>query len=322
MAFQIASEIVRQPVQWLWEPWLPAGKLVILDGDPGLGKSTLTCELAARFSRADQPSATLMVGAEDDAASTVVPRLAAAGADLSRVRVWDAAAPPRFPADTPQLRAAIMAVGARLAVIDPLSACLERGASPNTDHTVRQALTPLAAVAAETGCAILLLRHLRKRAGGPAIHRGLGSVGIVAAARVAWLLGKHPYHPDMRLLTMTKSNLGPVPPAKAFVLLGGRVMWQDDEEELTADDVGRAVKTTAEDWLATILEKHCRPSDEVLAEAVAAGISERTLYRARAAHFVVARRFQKTLYWCLPGQDPATRFNGLPPLFDLKSELA
>ncbi len=99
-------------------------------------------------------------------------------------------------------------------------------------------------------------------------------------------------------------------------------MWQDDEEELTADDVGRAVKSTAEEWLATILEKHCRPSDEVLAEAAAAGISERTLYRARAVLYVVARRFQKTLYWCLPGQDPATRFNGLPPLFDLKSELA
>jgi len=307
----------------LWEPWLPAGKLVVLDGDPGLGKSTLTCALAARFSRADSPFATLLVGAEDDAETTVVPRLTAAGADMTRVRVWDAADPPRFPADTGRLRAEILACGARLAVIDPLTACLEAGASPNLDHTVRLALMPLVRLATETDCTILVLRHLRK-AGvrGPAMYRGLGSVGVVAAARMAWLLGRHPHDADARLLTVTKSNLGPVPPAKVFTLEDNRVVWQSDDPDLKAENVGQTAVTTAEDWLRAVLARGFHQAADVEAEAKAAGLAERTLWRARAALHVVSRKYQNEWFWCMPGKDPAKSFGILDPMFPKLSPLS
>jgi len=225
----------------------------------------------------------------------------------------DAADPLRLPADTDRLRAEIVAAGARLAVIDPLSACLERGASPNTDHTVRAALMPLVRVAAETDCAILVVRHLRKDHAGPAIYRGLGSIGTVAAARVAWLLTKHPSDANLRVLTMTKSNVGPLPAPKVFAVADGQIDWRADVADLTAA-AAPPPRMTVEDWLETVLAKGCRPADEVLAEAAAAGIAPRTLERAKAALFVVSRRHFKEWYWCRPGQDPNMRFGGLGPM--------
>jgi hypothetical protein len=191
-------------VRWLWHPFLARGKLSVLDGDPGTGKSFLTVDLAARLSRGgplpdgqplDRPHTTLILNAEDDAADTVRPRAAAAGADLSRVVVAECDPLPQFPASGPALGRLVRERAADLLVIDPMMAFFPPEAWANSDQRIRRALAPLAGMAADTGCAVLLVRHLSKATGRNAVYRGSGSVGILGAARTGLLLGRHPDDP-------------------------------------------------------------------------------------------------------------------------------
>jgi hypothetical protein len=235
----LASAVEAKPVRWLWPGWLPEGVLVVLDGDPGVGKSTLTVDLAARLSRgelAGRPVTTILVNGEDTAEHTVRPRLGRAGADLDRVVLWKFDHSFSLPKDIDRLREAIREHGAGLLVIDPLTAFLGADASAAGDQTVRRALMPLIRLAAETSCTILIVRHLRKQ-NGRALYRGLGSIGIVGAARVGWLLGNHPRGEGLRVLTATKMNLAECPAPRVFRTGDGTVTWVGDEPWLTPDDV-------------------------------------------------------------------------------------
>src|ERR1051325_4108665 len=189
-----ASDVQPERVSWLWNRRIPLGKLSILEGDPGLGQSTLALGLAASISigRAlpdDLPldrSATLLCTAEDGLADTVVPRLMAAGADVGRIHFWTGVRqderedPPSFPEHCLLLLGEIRRVAAVLVVVDPLMAYLAPSVNSWRDHDVRQALFPLAQVADVTGAAVLIIRHLTKGTG-PAIYRGGGSIGLGAA---------------------------------------------------------------------------------------------------------------------------------------------
>jgi hypothetical protein len=316
----LASAVQPKSVRWLWPGWLPEGVLVVLDRDPGVGKSTLTIDLAARLSRgelAGRPVTTILINGEDTHENTVRPRLGRAGADLDRVVLWKFDEPPSLPRDIDKLREAIREHGAGLLVIDPLSAFLGREASAVGDQTVRRALMPLIHLAAETGCTILIVRHLRKQ-NGRALYRGLGSIGIVGAARVGWLLGHHPRGEGLRVLTATKMNLAECPDPRVFRTADGAVTWIGDEPWLTPDDVtGAAPGSAAAGWLELVLARGPKPAAEVKAEAAATGISERTLWRAKRLLAVVSRRYYDIWFWCKPGDDPAMRFGGLSPTWTI-----
>ncbi len=185
------AEITPCAVSWLWEPYLPRGKLAILDGDPGTGKSFVTLDLAARVSAgapmpggvSSAPANVLLLNAEDDARDTIGPRIAAAGGNPDRVRIFYAPGigqnwVPQFPDDGPQLGRAIRDLKPALVVIDPLTAFFAPQVSTNSDQAMRLALSPLAALAAETDACVLLVRHLRKAGGASAVYRGAGSIGI------------------------------------------------------------------------------------------------------------------------------------------------
>src|SRR5262245_28156832 len=168
------SDCAPVKITWLWEGRLAAGKLTLFDGDPHQGKSLLTLDLVARLTAGralpenevvSEPISAVLVGTEDRPDDTVVPRLLAAGADLGRVTGFQGTArngaplPPRFPDDLPELRETLQETGARLLVIDPLSAVLKGSAN---GPEVRHVLEPLAEIAAETGAAVALVRHLNK----------------------------------------------------------------------------------------------------------------------------------------------------------------
>ena len=196
-------------------------------------------------------------------------------------------------------------------VIDPLTAFLGREASAAGDQTVRRALMPLVRLAAETGCTIVVVRHLRKQSG-RALYRGLGSIGIIGAARVGWLLGEHPRGEGLRVLTVTKSNLAGVPAPRVFRTDGGAVAWLGEEAWLTPDEVtGTTPGSAAARWLELVLRRGPKGAAEVKAEAAAAGLTERTLWRAKRSLAVVARRYYGQWFWCLPGDDPVVRFGSL-----------
>jgi hypothetical protein len=201
------STIAPKAVQWLWYGWLPLGKVSILEGESDVGKSTLTIAMAATVScgnpwpttvlaggkRVDSqadPANVLLVGIEDDDSDTVVPRLKAAGADLDRVfkleRQTDADGNPvpfTIPRDVDWLRQAINEANAKLVVIDPISACMPEGTKHGVDSEIRRVLMHIVDLAAETGCAILLIRHFNKAQGMSAKNRGGGSVAYGALVR-------------------------------------------------------------------------------------------------------------------------------------------
>lgn len=222
-----ASSYTVLPVDWVWRGRIPRGALTVLEGDPGLGKSKVTIDMAARVSRglsmpledvASDPAAAIILSAEDDPARTIRPRLEAAGADLDMVHIVEAVRVgddddrlPVLPLDLAALEAFVVSIEARLVIVDPIMAFLGDGIDSHKDQSIRSALRQFAKLAERTQCAVIIIRHLNKMSGGSAIYRGGGSIGIVGAARSALLLAKHPEDPDSRVLASVKSNLGPRP---------------------------------------------------------------------------------------------------------------
>ncbi len=315
------------PPAWLWEPYLARGTLAVLDGDPGVGKSLLTLDLAARLSRSgpmpdgrplDRPHVSLLLSAEDSVARTGRPRAEAAGADLANVGFFVARGltNPRFPDDLPMLEGAVHAHRAGLVVIDTFTAFVPLGPPGDQDRPVRQTLDRLADLAGRSGCAVILVRHLTKTGGLRALHRGLGSLGAVRAVRTGLLLAEHPYDPGgVRVLARTKPASGP---ALEFRLAPGagphpRLCWLGPSGLVAGDlythrdPADPRPREQAVEWLRRELADGPRRAAEVLAAAAAAGISRRTMTRAKRDLGVesdqVGRGRRSEWIWT----DPATR---------------
>lgn len=303
------ADVTPTAVSWLWEPYLARGKLAVLDGDPGTGKSFVTVDLAARVSAGlplpcgspGKAGSVLLLNAEDDARDTIRPRLIAAGADPDRVRLFFAPGLgmewwPRFPDDIHQLERAIYETAAALVVIDPMMAFLPREVSANNDQSVRLALSPLARLAAETDACILLVRHLRKSGGASAIYRGSGSIGIVGAVRTGLMIARHPDEPELRVFALSKTNIGPPGRSLGFRLernsaSGPTFVKWTGALDVTADDLfgasvplraGQRTRERAAEWLRAFLADGPRRAPEVIEAARTAGIPERTLNRVKA----------------------------------------
>ncbi len=307
MSFSLSSigksELESSPIGWLWPPYLAAGKLTLLDGDPGGGKSLLTIDLAARLSRClsmpdghTLPSArrTLFLNAEDDPCDTILPRLRAANADLDQVfvptgqvGVGEGDALPRFPGDLPRLEALVREQGIDLLVVDSLSAFLPTQLAGGQIIAVRQALAPLARMAIRTGVAVLLVRHLVKDSGVKALYRGQGSIGIAGLARTVLLTERHPRDASCQVLTVIKSNLAAAPAPLPYRLVDrggvGAVDWLDpaampaDTGNLAPLRVETPGVVRATIWLLEALAAGPRPAAELLLAARADGIRERPL---------------------------------------------
>jgi hypothetical protein len=226
LAVDLAEHIQAQPVEWLWEDRIPRGMITLLDGDPGQGKSLITINIAAAVStgrpiREGEPALprghVLILADEDDYARTVKPRLEAAGADLSRcgliqgLRVevdgQEETRPILLPDALAKIEEEIEARGARLLIIDPFLGYLNAHVDSHKDQSIREVLHRLKRIAERTGVAIVLVRHLNKKAGEAAIYRGGGSIAMLAAARSVMLAGRQPDHPDEFALAMVKCNL-------------------------------------------------------------------------------------------------------------------
>lgn len=247
------SSIKPVPVRWLWNHWLPAGKLTCLDGDPDTGKSTMILDIAARLTvGADMPDGTpaggrgdvILLAGEDDADDTISWRLMAAGADMDRVHVITGvqrveADPFNIPGDLRMLADMIRRTRAVLVIVDVLNEYLSAKVDSHSDQDVRRALHRLKDVAYDCDCAVCFLRHLRKE-GGKAIYRGGGSIGIVGAARAGWGVAYHPEDEALRVLAAVKANLTVKPQPLGFKLLQhpdypcAQVVWQG-RVNITAD---------------------------------------------------------------------------------------
>lgn len=305
------ADVQPERVSWLWPGRIPVGKLVTLDGDPGLGKSTLGLALAATIttggtwpdgSHCEHPGAVLLLSAEDGLADTVRPRLDAAGADVTKVHAIEGVPiideqgertlrPPTL-ADIAALENAVSRTGARLLIIDVVMAYLPSGTDAHKDQDIRRVLSRLAALGDRTGCTILLLRHLNKASGGDPLYRGGGSIGIVGAARAGLLVAADPDDADRRVLASVKSNLGAAPDSLTYRLVSAgnygvaRVQWEGatahTARELLASSDDADDRNEVDSWLRDYLEAEGRANArDVIRDGKLAGFSEDQIKKAR-----------------------------------------
>jgi hypothetical protein len=319
--------VERQPITWLWYPYLALGKLAIFDGDPGTGKSLTVANLAARLSQGhplpDQEGrptfptgtkhATLLLANEDGLADTLKGRLEDAGADCDQIHVltgWtDAGGDDHLFSfqDMPILEKAIAQYHPRLVVIDPVQAYLGAGVDMHRANETRPLLDGLRRLAEQYQCAIVCIRHMAKsHQGGKAMHRGLGSIDFIGAARTGLLVEQHPNDPTKVLLAQTKSNIGPLGRTQIFSKAHGQFEWCGTSR-LTAEMLagsGRGPDPCAfldaclwlEDRLGDGLPKRATDLED---EATEEGLSSSTLRRAKKALGIQSRKDGDVWYWRL-----------------------
>ena len=240
------SEVQSTDVRWLWYPFIAIGKITLLQGDPGDGKSTMMMNLIAELSTGGKtpdgckigvPQKVIYQCSEDGVSDTIKPRLERCGADCRKIAFINEEFYNGLTLDDERIRQAIIEFRPRLVVIDPIQAYLGADVDMNRANEVRPIFMRLGQVAQRTGCAILLIGHLNKAAGMQSLQRGLGSIDIAAAVRSVMFIGKLKHDPTMRILTHEKSSLAPPGVSLAFSLGDeGGFRWVG-EYDITADEM-------------------------------------------------------------------------------------
>lgn len=331
-----ASEVEPRPVNWLWPGRIARGKVSIVAGHPGLGKSQLTVSVAAVVTTGDRwpvddtqapLGRVVILSAEDDPADTIVPRLMAAGAALERVEFIEASIDEDrhrtvdVVRDLEVLDRELAKLGdVTLLVVDPITAYLG-GIDTHRTSDVRGALAPLADVAMRRNIAVVAVSHLRKAAGAEALMRITGSAAFVAAARATYVVAKDPEDDGRRLFLPAKNNLGDDRTGLAFRIepatIGdgietSRVAWESEPVTITADEAlapavdheARAERDVAAGWLRDYLSDGPRSSRDVKGAAIDAGLAWSTVRRAKDQLGIRARKtgFDGGWEWALPSQ--------------------
>jgi hypothetical protein len=339
-----ACDIAPRPVRWVWTDRIPAGMVSLAAGREGTGKSTMFLDRAARLTRGDlegahygRPRSVVVAAAEDSWAHTVVPRLLAAGADLTRVlrvqiRLADlGTCELSLPDDVHVLGDVIRDHDVAMVVLDPLISRLSRRLDTHRDAEVRLGLEPLARVADETGAAVVGLIHVNKTATRDPGTSIMGSRGFVAVARAVMYVAVDTQDPRQRVLSVTKSNVGLDDTAGLASLsysvegttvetaegpaTTARVVWtgvaaRGVREILAAGQDhggGGSARATAEDWLREVLADRAVQSEEVRAQAQEAGLKWATVRRAQESLGIRPRKAGGRF-----GEVPAWSW-GLPP---------
>ena len=328
------DSVKAEPVKWLWPGRFALGKVSMIAGDPGLGKSLLSLDLAARVSTGSRwpdgsacsPGNIMLISAEDDPSDTIRPRLDAAGANVSRIHILTGVMRPNLETggqaegsfellDINPLEDAIARVGdVRLIVVDPISA-FQGDADSHNNSEVRALLAPLAALAARYNLAIIAVSHLNKGQK-EALYRVAGSLAYVAAARAVFAVAKDKDDPVRRLFLPVKNNLGNDEGGLAYrveVFNGApRVEWEatpivaDIGEMLGTSEFGAGSHTErreAGEWLMELLASGPMAAKEIKAQASDAGFSWRTIERAKAHSKVMAKKESFSGRWVWEAHD-------------------
>lgn len=307
------SDIEAQEIEWLWYPYIAYGKLAIVQGDPGDGKTTLILNLAAKLTKGEgldenmkvtEPMNVIYQTAEDGLADTVKPRLLQAGADCEKVLVIDESEKSLSMLDE-RIEEALIKTGARVLILDPIQAYLGSGTDMNRANEVRNMTKRLAALAEKYKCAIILIGHMNKAAGNKAAYRGMGSIDFYAVARSVLLVGRVEGEPNIRAMVQIKNNLAEFGHAKAFRLSEKGFRWLGDYE-ITADEVlgGYAPKINKLEQAKDLLRELSKELEKVESNSIydmakEQNISKRTLENAKREMGIRAKKENGSWYWPL-----------------------
>lgn len=307
------SDVEPTKVEWLWYPYIPYGKVTIIQGDPGEGKTTLILNLAALLSKGEklpeineksEPINIIYQTAEDGLSDTVKPRLIASNADDDKITVIDESKIELSLTDE-RLEQAIIETKAKLVILDPLQAYIGANVDMHRANEIRPVMKHLAEVAQRQQCAVVLIGHLNKEMGMKSSYRGLGSIDIPASARSVLLVGRIKDNPTIRVMAQIKSSLAPEGEPIAFELnkeTGFRFIGKYD---ISIDDLLNGVATTskleqAEKLLRDMLSDGSAIKQKQLQQqAKIRNISERTLNEAKKNVGVKSFRSNNEWYWKL-----------------------
>ena len=291
------SDVEQTEVAFLWKPYIPFGKLTILHGDAGNGKTYLAMQLCAACTNkaelphleALEPFNVIYQTAEDGLGDTIKPRLIEAGADLEKVLVIDEGDDDPLTLADERIERAIRQNNARLLIIDPIQAFLGPNVDMNRANEVRPILRKIGDVAQRTGCAIVLIGHLNKATGQQSGYRGLGSIDFTAGVRSVLVIGKSKDDPNLRIMAHDKSSLAPAGTSLAF-LLGDEegFRWVGDFD-ISAEELLSGIEKKKESKIQEAKDLICRMlaggkevfSEEIDKAAMEKGISSRTVRDAK-----------------------------------------
>ena len=304
------QDVEVEEVKWLIYPFIPYGKITIIQGDPGEGKTTLVLQIIARLTKgesivneeAKEPINVIYQTAEDGLADTIKPRLLSADADCSKVLVIDDKDTPLTMRDV-RLEQAIVETNAKLVVLDPIQGFLGADVDMHRANEIRPVMKHISELAEKYKCAIVLIGHMNKSSMGKSAYRGLGSIDFQAAARSVLIVGRIKDEPEIRVVCQTKSSLAPEAKSLAFRLSEENGFEWIGEYDVTADDLlsGSAKgkkKQMAMEFLENTLADGQMPYTELLELAKQKGISEKTLRNAKDELGIKAKRANNQWYWC------------------------
>lgn len=329
------NDINMQPIDWLWADRIALGKLTVLAGNPGLGKSQITAYMAATVtnqlkwpnSNESAPHGhVIFLSAEDDPADTIKPRLKAVGADMRLCHILKAVKETTDKEDITRsfdLSKDIQNLGreverlknVKLIVIDPISAYLG-DSDGNSNSAIRGLLTPLADLAMNYNLAIVLVTHLNKSKDQDIMGRVIGSIGLIAAARSGYAIIKDEQDPELRYFIPIKNNIGNDKDGFSFkidsVLLPefirtSKITWQPDSVDVQnllypEKEQNNSSGNGAKEFLEEILKYGSLSAPEVFSEGDKAGYSKSSLNRAAVKLNVKKRKgsMEKGWTWSLP----------------------
>jgi archaellum biogenesis ATPase FlaH len=313
------SDITSKKVDWLWYPYIAYGKICLVQGDPGEGKTTFVLNIASllsngialpeSYNEAETPKNIIYQSAEDGLEDTIKPRLQNAGADCSKIAFIDDTDLPLTLNDN-RLETAIRQCDAKLLVLDPIQAYIGIDAEMSRANDMRPLFKQLGKIAERTRCAIIIIGHMNKAASSKSLYRGLGSIDISAAARSILLVGRVKDEPTIRVMTQIKNSLAPEGQSIAFEMNETSGFRWIGYYDVSADDLLGGIKQIPDTKLAqaeTLLRERLseveQPCGVIYNEAQRLGIGKRTMESAKQHLGIKSIKKIDGWYWSFKGID-------------------
>lgn len=317
------EQVEVEKIDWLLYPFIPFGKVTIVQGDPGEGKTTMVLQIIAKLTKGEavlpsgsdesaleektmvlEPVNVIYQTAEDGLGDTIKPRLLSAGADCSRVMVIDDNDQALTMMDA-RLEEAIIQTKARLVVLDPIQGFLGTAVDMHRANEIRPLMKCVAVLAEKYHCAIILIGHMNKNSNGKSSYRGLGSIDFQAAARSVLIVGRIKDEPEIRVVCHVKSSLAPEGKSIAFRLDKDTGFEWIGEYDISADDLlsgdNRGLKIhAAKEFLKEILASGSVAQTKVAEEAESRGIKKKTLWNAKKELEINSVKIGNQWFWMLP----------------------
>ena len=306
------SSIETKDINWLWYPYIPYGKITLIEGDPGEGKSTFALNIAALLTKGENipdgylvpnPELVIYQCSEDDLSDTVKPRLISAQADCSKV-VYIINDDNALTLENKRIEDTIKSTKSKLFILDPIQSFLPQESDMFSMGRMRSILGKLSVTAAKYNCAMLLIGHMNKSNSGKNLYRGMGSIDIAAIARSVLMIQKDESDPTIRYMYQIKSSLAPIGSTIAFNFDKSHgfkcigAAKNDAKFNLNSYNYGK--KGAASDLLVSLLSEGAMPSQEIIRFMYDSGCGKRTLYDLKKELNIVSFKENKAWFWKLP----------------------